>query len=181
MSTLIDELMEPKDRQAILLERLLNALLIFLVLHTLIAWFSNRFVIGHDAQSVLCLKGQHRWYLIDREAKPQGSGDLLAFRSDARMAPEIPTGTLVVKRIEGVSGDAIDIEHRRLVIQGLGLETPFPHRDRLRGRALPEGTSLVIPEDAYWVMGDHPKSLDSRYFGAIGSDQVIGVAHALPF
>lgn len=181
MSTLIDELKEPKEHQAILLERLLNGLLIFLVLHALIAWFSNRFVIGHDTQSVLCLKGQHRWYLIDREAKPHGSGDLLAFRSDDRMAPEIPNGSLVVKRIEAVSGDTIDIEHRRLVIQGLGFETAFPHRDRLKGRALPEGTSLVLPEDTYWVMGDHPKSFDSRYFGAIAANQVVGVAHALPF
>jgi conjugal transfer pilin signal peptidase TrbI len=181
MSTLIDELKEPKERQAILLERLLNALLIFLVLHALIAWFSNRFLIGHDAQSVLCLKGQNRWYLIDRDAKPQGTGDLLAFRSDDRMAPEIPNGTLVVKRIEAVSGDAIAIEHRRLVIQGIGFETPFPHRGRLKERALPEGTVLVLPEDAYWVMGDHPKSFDSRYFGAIAADQVVGVAHALPF
>jgi conjugal transfer pilin signal peptidase TrbI len=33
----------------------------------------------------------------------------------------------------------------------------------------------------YWVMGDQPKSFDSRYWGVVYQQQIIGKAYALPF
>lgn len=34
----------------------------------------------------------------------------------------------------------------------------------------------VIPKDSYFVMGDNPKSFDSRYWGLLGKDNIKGVA-----
>jgi conjugal transfer pilin signal peptidase TrbI len=97
------------------------------------------------------------------------------------MAPEIPLGTLVVKLVEATEGDAVEFEFQGLRIQGQWHPVRYPHRERLKDRALPQGTRLIVPERAVWVMGDHPRSFDSRYFGPIEDPQIIGVAHALPF
>jgi len=163
------------------LERLLDGALVFLILYGLFGWFGHRFLLGHDNQNVLCLAGNHRWYLIDRQQRHLTPGDLVAYRSDAKMAPEIPLGTLVVKRVEATEGDAVDFEVRGLRIQGQMHPLRYPHRERLKDRALPIGTRLMVPPGAVWVMGDHPRSFDSRYFGPIEDAEIIGVAYALPF
>lgn len=175
---------QPNDSERItplVVDRLLNSVLIFVLLHALFAWFSHRFVVGHDAQKFLCLDGEHRWYLIDRGQRSPELGDFVAYRSDEKMAPQIPLGTLVVKRVAGLPGDSVDLEPQGLRIQGEMHPARYPHRFQLMERALPVGARLIVPEDGIWVMGDHPKSFDSRYFGPIEDRLIIGVAHALPF
>jgi conjugal transfer pilin signal peptidase TrbI len=163
------------------LDRLLNAALVFLLLYAVMTWFSHRFVLGFDQQSELCLLGHHRWYLIDRAATPKASGDLLAFRSDSRMAPELKPGTMVVKRVEGLATDRIELMPHGVRIEGLITPVNYPHRERLQDRANPNGAYWILPEGHYWVMGDHVRSFDSRYFGPVQPQQVLGVAYALPF
>ena len=181
MSTLIPVPHNPKAACPEALDRLLDAALVFLILYAFFGWFGHRFLLGHDSQKNLCLEGNHRWYLIDRGERTLSPGDLVAYRSDERMAPEIPLGTLVVKRVEATEGDSVEFEFQGLRIQGQWHSVRYPHRERLKDRALPQGTRLIVPEGAVWVMGDHPRSFDSRYFGPIEDPQIIGVAHALPF
>jgi conjugal transfer pilin signal peptidase TrbI len=158
---------------------LLNALLVGLMVYGLMAHLKDRYLIGHDGQLEPCLLGQPRWFLIDTQAVAGHAGDLIAFRSDDRMAPEIPQGTLVIKRIEGVEGQRIRIEALGLGLDQQRLSLPYPHRDRLKDRALPPGKTLELKSGEYFVLGDHPRSFDSRYFGAIAASQWVGVAHAL--
>lgn len=159
--------------------RVLNAIMVCILLGTLSEWFAHRFLIGHDLQSETCLHGGHRWFLIDRGVETGKSGDLLAFRADERMAPEIETGTLVVKRIEAIGGDVVKIAADSIENDGSSTLLPYPHRTRLRTRALEIGRRIKISEGGYFVLGDHPRSFDSRYFGEIRKEQVVGLAHVL--
>ena len=161
------------------LDRLLNAIALTLVLNAGFRWFSTHYFIGHDSQPVTCLSGSPRWFLIDRAATPGRSGEFLAFRADGRMAPEIPIGTLIVKRIEAEAGSLIEIGENVVRIEGRPQVLPYPHRTRLGSRALLKGSRIRIPEGGYFVLGDHPKSLDSRYYGDIRKEQVIGRARIL--
>lgn len=159
--------------------RLIHAVGLILIMNAGTEWFSHRFLIGHDQQTVTCLQGSPRWFLIDREHARPEIGDLLAFRADARMAPEIPEGTLIVKRIEAEAGDTIEIGRSSLRIQDHEVGLPFPHRSRLGNRTLSAGSRFRLPDHSYFVLGDHPRSLDSRYYGEIHSEQVIGLARVL--
>lgn len=163
------------------LDRLVNCLMVFFVIYAFFGWFSHRFLLGHDHQQELCLEGNHRWYLIDQSQRDPRLGDLMAYRSDERMNPNFPLGTLVVKRVEGLSGDLVDLEPQGLRIQGEPHPIRYPHRSGLGARALPLASHIVVPEGGVWVMGDHPRSFDSRYFGAIEAHQIVGLAYALPF
>jgi len=91
-----------------------------------------------------------------------------------------------IKRVIGVPGDRIEMIDDRLHINGKVYDEPYvkridgdPITDRITGNfTLAEITGQEeVPEGAYFVLGDHRlKSNDSRYFGFIYEDAVIGEA-----
>jgi conjugal transfer pilin signal peptidase TrbI len=145
------------------------------------AYLEHRFRLGIDDQKELCLPGNHRWFLIDRMDRDIWRGDLLAFGADQRMAPWFPLNQVVVKIATGVSGDRVEVtvDHTRInetaVADGLALA------EKLNRQVTAFFRSEVIPPGSYWVTGTHPRSFDSRYWGYVNENQIVGRAYALPF
>jgi signal peptidase I len=110
-------------------------------------------------------------------------------------------GTYVVKRIIGVPGDRIHLRNGEVYRNGEKLNEPYINHDRdepsdyyrnnfpavppadpnispIWETELPshiEGGDLVVPPGHYFAMGDHRGvSLDSRYWGFIPKENVIG-------
>ncbi|MEK5039216.1 signal peptidase I [Sporosarcina sp. FSL K6-3457] len=89
-----------------------------------------------------------------------------------------------IKRVIGVPGDRIEMIDDRLHINGKVYDEPYvkridgdPITDRITGNfTLAEITGQEeVPEGAFFVLGDHRlKSNDSRYFGFIYDEAVIG-------
>src|SRR6202008_418579 len=117
------------------------------------------------------------------------------------LSPAEP-GLYVVKRIIGVPGDRIPLIDGAVYRNGEKLTEPYvmhkgpvfydPYRDnfpavppseaynvspewQLLMRTHVEGGDIVVPKDSYFGMGDNPDvSLDSRYWGFIPKENVIG-------
>jgi signal peptidase I len=110
-------------------------------------------------------------------------------------------GMYVVKRIIGVPGDRIHLRNGVVYRNGVALDEPYidhdadtedPYRNNFPSVPpedgpnisanwlvdLPshiQGDDLVVPPDHYFAMGDHRGvSLDSRYWGFIPKENVIG-------
>jgi len=111
-------------------------------------------------------------------------------------------GTYVVKRIIGVPGDRIHLRNGVVYRNGVALDEPYVRHDRdnptdvYRNEfpAVPpseneglspdwmtylpsniQGGDLVVPPGHYFAMGDHRGvSLDSRYWGFIPKENIIG-------
>jgi len=125
-------------------------------------------------------------------------GDIVVFlHPDPEQA-----GTFVVKRIIGVPGDRIHLRNGVVYRNGVALDEPYVLHDRdnpldVYRNSFPavspseneglsadwmaylpkyiEGGDLVVPPDHYFAMGDHRGvSLDSRYWGFIPKENVIG-------
>ncbi|WP_399629870.1 signal peptidase I [Sporosarcina sp. SG10008] len=89
-----------------------------------------------------------------------------------------------IKRVIGVPGDRIEMIEDILYVNGSVYDEPYAKRidgdpitDRITGDfTLAEITGQEeVPEGAFFVLGDHRlKSNDSRYFGFISEDAVIG-------
>jgi len=122
-------------------------------------------------------------------------GDIVVF-----LSPETP-GLYVVKRIIGVPGDRIHLRNGVVYRNGQPLDEPYVLHDRdtfdpYRNNfpAVPptddpnvwstwaidlpsyiQGDDLVVPPGHYFAMGDHRGvSLDSRYWGFIPKENIIG-------
>lgn len=117
------------------------------------------------------------------------------------LSPETP-GLYVVKRIIGVPGDRIHLQNGVVYRNGQALDEPYvlhdrdtldPYRNNFPSVPPPsddpniwtnwaidlpqyiQGADLVVPPNHYFAMGDHRGvSLDSRYWGFIPQENIIG-------
>jgi signal peptidase I len=123
---------------------------------------------------------------------PVKRGDIIVFRYPADIRQTF------VKRVIGVPGDRIRLVNKQVYLNGKPLEEPFKfnktpyidsYRDnfptdpntRVDDRALVMlehsvvNGEVVVPPDNYFAMGDNrDSSLDSRYWGFVPRDNIIG-------
>jgi len=98
-------------------------------------------------------------------------GDVVVFKSPKN--PDIE----YIKRIIGLTGDKIRVENSNVFVNDkLIQENYISARTNLwEGGFLKEGATLTVPDGEIFVMGDNrPRSSDSREFGPVPVDSVIG-------
>ena len=124
-------------------------------------------------------------------SRPIQRGDIIVFYS-------VETPDLhLVKRVIGVPGDRIHLHDGIVYRNGVALKEPYvihslgdhvPYRDNfpsvpawragdtvIPGWPVRVGEDVVVPHDRYFVMGDNRDvSHDSRYFGTIPKENVVG-------
>ena len=85
-----------------------------------------------------------------------------------------------IKRVVGLPGDQIVIKDNSVYINGTQLDEGYLPEGTLtqQGRlTCADATPCVVPDDSIWVMGDNREhSYDSRYFGPIEQDTIVGRA-----
>lgn len=78
-----------------------------------------------------------------------------------------------VKRIIALGGETLSIRNNNVYINGEKLEEPYLKK----GIVTRDFGPVTVPEDSVFVMGDNrPDSRDSRYWGALDKDLIIGKA-----
>lgn len=81
----------------------------------------------------------------------------------------------MIKRIIGLPGDHIAYKDNKLYINGEVTKEYFDIEGVTNDFSLSELEYDVIPDNYYFVMGDNREnSLDSRYYGLIKKDQILG-------
>ncbi len=174
--------------------KLIYIALIFAVITVSLYLFTSKYTIGIAHQECL----PERIWLIDKAVKPSHRGEYISFKG--RNIPRFKNTTTLTKIIEGVPGDTIvvspssgtqeitlngmkrqmKIKAEVSVISGNSRSRFLAYETGSDGRALPfvygYGT-YTIPKGHYFVVGRHPGSYDSRYWGTIKEENVVGKAH----
>ncbi len=133
----------------------------------------------HEGQRVLVSRWGH-WSLwladVAQAADSQaGAGPALFERGQIVVFQPVagPGDIPLIKRVIGLPGDEVLVRDGQVWLNGERLDEPY-----LNG--LPTGCRrycgpLVVPPGHYFVMGDNrPNSFDSRGFGPVNQEQIIG-------
>jgi signal peptidase I len=112
-------------------------------------------------------------------------GDVVVFDRVTTDGVEVQHDDLI-KRVIGVAGDSISIANCVVSVNGSEVEEPYLNdydlaqanlEDRCR---VPKMASTIVEPGHLFVMGDNrPQSFDSRMFGTIEEDLVVGRAFVI--
>lgn len=101
-------------------------------------------------------------------------GDVVVFHS-----PQNPSNYFI-KRVIGLPGETVKIDNNNVVIyndenqNGFNLDEEYTKNNN--GREWDGYVNITLDENKYFVLGDNRlNSLDSRYWGALDKDKIVGV------
>ncbi|PZC48965.1 MAG: signal peptidase I [Chloroflexi bacterium] len=101
---------------------------------------------------------------------PPNRGDLVVFHS--QFCPTGGTGDQCIKRIVALPGETVEIKRGQIYIDGVFLQEPYIENSGARSS---QGTTLGKQD--YYLLGDNRTgSYDSRDFGPVDLDDLIGKA-----
>ena len=154
-----------------------GALLLAIVIRTfLLAAFyipSDSMVVTLErGDRVLVNKLSYRLHDVNR-------GDVVVFE---RPAGEPDTGIKdLIKRVVGLPGEVVEGRDCRVIVKPVGEpEARYLDEPYTDGRCTSDFGPVTVPAGHLWVMGDNrPDSQDSRFFGPIDEDLVVGRAFVI--
>jgi signal peptidase I len=81
----------------------------------------------------------------------------------------------LVKRVIGLPGEEISFRDNRVYVEGEPLDEGYLPEGTLTQPTCDVAETVAVPPGEYWMMGDNRmSSRDSRCFGAIPEDDIIG-------
>lgn len=156
---------------------LIKGLVLSVVVAGSVVLLATRFSIAIAVQESLCLPPYRLWVIDKRDTEPV-RGEIFAFKSKG-LSPVFADGTTIVKVLEGMPGDVVEVTLEQTTINkktvGRGLDVAVSHgiapQKYVRNGRIEDGR--------YWFFGRTSDSFDSRYWGSVGTDQIIGKAYPL--
>lgn len=160
-----------------------GALVVALLIRTFLLaafYIPSKSMVGtlQEGDRVLVNKLSYRLHDVRR-------GDVVVFENPANASgsddgADLPDGQIkdLIKRVVGLSGETVEGRNCLVYVTPAGSTEQFvldePYTD---GRCTSDFGPVAIPEDHVWVMGDNrPDSQDSRWFGPIDEDLIVGRA-----
>ena len=115
----------------------------------------------------------HQYLIIDelsyRMRNPE-RGEVIVFRYP------LDPRQYFIKRVIGLPGETVKVEDGKIIIVNAAHPGGFVLSEAyLSGLETPRNGSWALAVDQYFIMGDNrPYSLDSRFFGPINKDAIVG-------
>lgn len=146
-----------------IVETIALTILIFLAVHFTV---QNYQISGPSMQNTL---HSNQFVLVNKLAylfRAPERGDVIVFHEPDQ------TGRDLIKRVIGLPGDTIKLDSTHVWVNGVQLNEPY-----ITNTYNPGAQAITVPAGNYFVMGDNrPVSEDSRYFGFVPKDYIVGKA-----
>lgn len=132
-----------------------------------------------DTQIVKCIPG-YTFYLIDKKDKSLKKDSIYSFESKG-LDPFYEDGTQMVKYLRAEPNDLVEITPLGIIKinnTDIGFRG-FPHAPVLNKEISDFVGKGTLKSGEYWFMGTDFRSFDSRYWGTVKYEQIIGRAYPL--
>ena len=140
-------------------------------------WSKPPLTLAFDPNDEKCLPGFHLALLVHLHPDRIHEGDYVFWK---------PAGALhyvvqeyVLKQVAGVSGDHLQIKAQDILINGRRVATGLALGSLYQRTPAQLARDEVIPRGAVFVIGTHPHSDDSRYWGYLDEKDILGVGYPL--
>lgn len=146
-----------------IVETIALTLIIFLVIHFAIQSYRV------SGTSMVPNLQNNEYVMVNKMAylfHPPERGDVIVFHFP------LDTTKDFIKRVIGLPGDTISYDSTTVTVDGTVLKEPY-----ISEAANSDGKTLVVPPNDYFVLGDNrPVSEDSRFWGFVPKDDLVGKA-----
>jgi signal peptidase I len=144
------------------------SLMLVVVVSLFLVFFTSYGVAGDSMEPTL-LPGDRLF--VTRDYDDPSRGDLVLVRVVVEVEEEV-----LIKRVLAIPGDEVVVEGDTVYVNGepAAADTAVIFYDE------PRFEPFIVPHDQVFVAGDNrPVSLDSRQFGAVSLDAIVGKAVAI--
>lgn len=167
------EYQQPKTPLSAHIIEFIQTLVVFAAIGTVIYLFlaqphkvsgMSMFPNFHDGDYIITDKITYRFSTPQR-------GDIVVFKNPRDQAQDF------IKRIIGIPGDRVKVAGGQVYLNNKILTQPFLKSSIVTdpGSYLREGIEVTVPPNSYVVFGDNrPRSSDSREWGFISKEEIIG-------
>lgn len=147
-------------------------------------WLFQNYRIGIDSQTDRCIP-EYRVYLIDLNDSKLIKGNIYAFKSKG-VEPIFRDGTTMVKFLSAKENDFVEVSEKfnvlvnnEVVASGLPLLNKISNDAKDFNFANKFIGKKILGKGEMWFLGKSFTSFDSRYWGVVKNEQIIGRAHPL--
>ncbi len=155
-----------------LIREILDTLILIGAIYALVNLATVRFIVdGHSMEPNFSTDQVLVVSRVDYLLTPPQRGDIIVFNPPNQPPDEPP----YIKRVIGLPGEVVEIRDTQVYVDGRPLNEPYI-KEACRPSRCPDNQWQLGPNQ-YFMMGDNRNnSSDSRVFGPVGLDRVIGEA-----
>lgn len=168
----LQSLPRPKLNHQGFLREVLETLILIAAIYALVNLATVRFFIDGPSMQPSFQAGQ--FLVVSRLSYLVGEperGDVVVFNAPGNSTDDPP----LIKRLIGMPGDTIEMRDNVVHINGTPISEPYIKEVCRENRCRNETWQLALNE--YFFMGDNRNnSRDSRVFGAVSRDRIVGEA-----
>lgn len=142
------------------------------------AYFHSRYVIAANSAVSNCL--QASYFLVDTWDKDVSVNDLAAFVMNIEN-PVYPVGRKWIKQVVAVDGMTVNVSESSVKFSdGREIKNSMTHTMSFLHLEVSDIKPVVtLTEGQLFMMGDTQTSYDSRYWGPVTQQDILGKAYAL--
>lgn len=145
----------------------------------LIYWFGLPVSIGYDPQVERCLPDVRLSLLVHQAPSDIHDGDMLVFSKSKDILNYLTTD-YAMKIVAGVPGDHLAIRNSKVFVNGKEVASGFPLAETFYHHSSSfYDKEETIPVGKLFMIGTHPLSDDSRYWGYLDRSDVRGIGYKI--
>ena len=151
--------------------------LIFALAIAYFHWFPSPVQIAYDPHEEQCLPDVHLALIVRVKPTRIEHGDLLIWK---------PSGALsyvdqeyVMKRVAAIGGDHLIVKNGLVTVNDQPVTQGMALLDLTKTTPQAFDRDLIVPNGKLYMVGTHPNSNDSRYWGWLDVSAVAGTGHKI--